>query len=560
MDETTVPVEFHAATSGISPMTWGQQAIWRPIEAYGEDSSYFNMTRVLPLPPGTELTAVLDALRDWVAANQALRSRYLNGPGGPCQDVRPDGTLPVTVARLPPEQLAHRLAARCFRHAEEWPVRVAVDTSAGQARCVVFVLSHLAADWWGFELLLEEFTNRLAGPVEERAWQPLDQTAHERSPAGRRASAAALAHWRERLSVVPVSMFDFPAFTPERPRYQRLRLASPALAVAAELLATANRVSTSSVLLAGVAVSLAALSGRRTCVLKLVSSNRNDARLRRLAAPTAQNCLFVLDDLGPDLTMCEVIRQCYRRGMTAYSCGRYDPAAMDELIAEVAVRRGVCFDLKAYFNDVRGGQDRWPDVDSAGASRAQVAALMARTVVSHDSAWEHQGCRYFLNVERAPDHALLYLLADTAYLPTPAIERALRAVETVLVEAAFRPVRVAEVPALTGQRPPERGGWWPTGSGWACPLAMAEVVRAAAGAEHAAVFREPGELTAFVAAPELAGGLKSLHHRVVGLLDGRTDAVAPHRYVVCGAAPADPTSLAAWLTVPPLDADDGRQS
>jgi hypothetical protein len=44
-------------------------------------------------------------------------------------------------------------------------------------------------------------------------------------------------------------------------------------------------------------------------------------------------------------------------------------------------------------------------------------------------------------------------MADTAYLPVPTVETVLCGIETIVVEAAYRDVAIAEIPALTGLKP-----------------------------------------------------------------------------------------------------------
>lgn len=558
-----VSLDFHATTSGRAPMTWGQAAIWQPIQWYSDDSAYFNMARVVRPPDGADLAATLEALRGLVAAQQVLRSRYGNGPRGPFQDVYADGVLSLSVvettyddADATADALAADLSAKSFQHDEEWPVLIAIGTCGDTCLFVVFVLSHLAVDWWGLEVLTSDFLARLAGPVDDPMWQPLDQAGYEQSAACLRRGETALEHWRRTLSTLPPSMFDYPAVTPEQPRFHRLCLSSPALAAAADLLATANRVSTSSVLLAGVALTLSALSGRQDCLLQLIVSNRHDERRAGLAAATVQNGLFALDRRAADVA--GIIRICYRSGLAAYAHGHYDPAALGRLTADLAVTQGVRFDLNAYYNDARGGVDRWPDVDTEGMTEEALAALRDMTVVSHDSAWETQDCKFFFAVEQAPDRALCYLLADTAYLPVSRVEQVLRGIETILVEAAFRPVMVAEVAELTGLREPDRSGWWPVRSGWVDPAAVRAVVATASGARDVAVFPDENGLLALLAAPQDIGDLPALHRAVVDQLADRTDAVAPDRYVVCAAPPEDVTDLGAWQAIPVVRTGSGR--
>jgi hypothetical protein len=577
-----VAIEFEAEDSGTERMTWGQFTIWRPVQWYGEDSAYFNMSRVVELGGDLDLPSVCDAIRRLMQSHQGLRARYTDGAQGPRQHVQASGSIAVRVDDFPAEQeadqqaavadsVASELEAAPFDLTDEWPVRVAIGMVGGVPRFAIFAVSHVAVDWGALEIVLAEFRALCSpspSPAEadfgsRSAWGPLDQARFEQSARGRKHSEAALEHWGKCLRHIPPSMFDYAPVTPAQPRFQRLGLSSPALAAAAELLATRSRVSTSSVLLAAVSLCLAAVSGRETCALQLIVNNRHDERRRDLVAPVVQNGIFLLEPSARDVA--ETVSRCYRRGLMAYSCGHYDPAALDAAKDEAASQRGVDFDLTAYFNDVRGGRDRWEGIESEGLSRAGLAALREKTTLSHVGAWETQDCKFFVSAESAPDRALLFLLADTAYLPLPVIEQVLRGVETIVAEAAFRQVPLAEIADLTGLRPPERGvGWELIGPAWVRPSAVAEVVRKAAGTEQAAVFTRLSpegtghELEAFL--PDLAtgGSIEDLHRKVVGELKGRTDVIAPGTYHLCRKAPAEPGDIRAWLESGTVDSGTGR--
>ncbi|MGW1059919.1 condensation domain-containing protein [Micromonospora rubida] len=564
-DHRQVQVRFQATGEPTTaPLIWGQQSMWKAIQWYGDQSAYFNVATVVELPEGVDLPTVLDVLRRLAETHQGLRTHYLNEPDGPRQRVEPAGTLVVKLRDCAAEQadaaadsLFAELRGRCFDHTREWPIRFGVVEAAGRPCRLVVVVSHVSLDSWSLRLLIARFNALLAGeqadPAHDEVWEPLDEARYQQSPVGVRRSAAALAHWQHTLRVMPRTMFDFTPGAPAQPRFQSLALESAALAVAADRLATAGRISTSSVLLAGTAVTLAALSGRDSIGLQLIVGNRHDQLRQRLAAPTAQNGLFQVH-LG-DGDFADLARRCYRTGLAAYQHGYYDTQDLDKMIAATGLECGTHHDLTAYFNDIRGGRDRWEAIDGQAVSRAEVERLREHSVEKVIGSWDVQDSKFFLNVDYAPDRCLVSVLTDTAYVPSPMA--VLRGLENLLVEAAYRRVGLAEAISLTGLSPAVRGSeWWRVGTGWVRPEAVAEVLRDAAGTPDVAVFRPDDEqLVACVVGSE---DPEDLHRRVVGLLDGRTDAIAPHLYHLCQRRPARGDSLDAWLAGGVIRSGSGR--
>lgn len=559
-EDLTVP--FEAAAGGTFPMTWGQRAIWKPIKWYGSESSYFNMRMTVDLPDGpVGVDAAVSALRGLVVGHEALRAHFADGSTGPQQRIAARGSFTVRIvhstadrARADADELAVELARKSFDHDIEWPVRLGVVEADGAARHVVFVVSHIAADAWAFEILVEEF--RAAVGVERRPTQtptrsaagvsrsrePSEQALFEQSEEGVRHHHAARDHWRRALEGFPPTMFDFEPAPAEGPRFKTLSMDSVALAVAAQRLAEAGRVSTSSVLLTGTALTLAALTGRTDCSLLLIVGNRHDDERRSMIAAAAQNGLFAHDYQG-QRTVAEAVRATHRAGLAAHFYAHYDPLDLDRERDRIGAQRGVYFDLNAYFNDVRGAQDRW-ELPVSVRSEAQARALLAETRLTRHEEWEVQDSKLFMNVMPVPDRCRLFLLADTAYLPLATMERLLRGVETVLFEAAYRDVPLAEVAGLAGIEPVVRGAeWWLGPRGWTRPDRVAQVVRTAAATPDAAVVVEAGadgaqRLVAYVADPGGEIDRSTLRDRVVALLDGRTDAVAPDEFVFCDEVPS----------------------
>lgn len=462
-------VGFDAGRGGTFPMTWGQQTIWKPIKWYGDAADYFNIKLVLdvpeaPVPPGQD--AVLGVLRQLVERHQALRTHYSDDSGGPRQHVAESGTFTVRVAdgpaggsRARADALAAELGSSAFRHSGEWPARIALVTANGRPRHVVLVVSHLAADGAGAQALVADFTALLAAPPPPPAdgiWQPADQVLREQSKRGQRRNSAAVAHWRKLLEHMPPSMFDFPPVPAAQPRFHRLRLDSRAAAAAAARLAVDGQISVPSAVLTATALALAAVSGRDTSVLQLIAGNRYDGQVRTMVAPMSQNGLFAVT--YPEESIAQAARRTHQAARAGYFYGHYEPAAVAALCAEVAAQRGVSFDLTAYFNDLTAlyGHPDGPQGDPLPESGAR--RLLAGSALVPDGTWVTQDSKFFLEAECGPQLCRLHLLADTAYLPLPAMETVLRGIETILLEGAYAGATVAAIPTLTGIKAATRDG------------------------------------------------------------------------------------------------------
>jgi hypothetical protein len=126
-----------------------------------------------------------------------------------------------------------------------------------------------------------------AGGTEPKArWQPSDQVRREQSGRGAHRGNGAIRHWRKQLQEIPPSMFGAPTGPSAQPRFRRMRFESRALGIAAARLAASCQVSLASVVLAGTALGLSALTGQATCVLLIVTGyGQESARSRRASWP-----------------------------------------------------------------------------------------------------------------------------------------------------------------------------------------------------------------------------------------------------------------------------------
>jgi hypothetical protein len=185
----------------------------------------------------------------------------------------------------------------------------------------------------------------------------------------------------------------------------------------------------------------------------VIAGNRFDRNTRGLIAPMAQEGLLVVDCSSG--TVAEAARAMTKAALAAYFHGYYDPTAIGELLGEVAARRGVRFDLSVFFNDQSEFFDDEPALLNDGLDMDQVSArgLLRDTVLFPIGTLDAHGPTVFLKAQSGADISRLDLMADTAHLPPPKIEAVLRGIETIMLEAAYRDVALAEIPALTGLGP-----------------------------------------------------------------------------------------------------------
>jgi hypothetical protein len=459
-------VEFRADTGGTFRMTWGQQGIWGPIRHFGDDSAFFNIPVVVDLPgdaPKADQAAVVSALRRLVERNQALRTHFRDGPDGPVQQIERSGSFVLRLGESTPgdsralaDGLAAELASAHFDHDDEWAIRLALVFVDQVPRHVVFVVSHVLADGGGFQALIDDFFGLLCAPSANREpdirWQPADQVLREQSRQSARRNQAAIGYWRRQLERMPPSMFSVPPGPGAVPRFQELRLESRALTVAAARLAACCQVSVPDAVLTGAGLALSAVSGQAICALKVIVGNRFDDHTRGLVAPMAQEGLLVVDYASG--TVAEAARATSKAARAAYFYGYYDPTAVGELLGAIAAHRGVEFDLTVFYNDQSAFLDdpfgEEPAARKAQLPEADARKLLRETVIAPAGTMDAHGPTVFLKAQAGADICALQLMADTAYLPLPTIEAVLRGIETIVFEAAYRNVTVAEIPALTG--------------------------------------------------------------------------------------------------------------
>ncbi|MBO4207675.1 AMP-binding protein [Micromonospora echinofusca] len=447
--DAAIQARFTAAPVGSAPLTWGQAAMYRPMQWFGEASRDFNIRRVLRLTAPVPVDRVTAAWSALVLRHQVLRTLMTDGADGPRQHLRADGAYPPLLRDTTPDALsetadatAAELAATAFHLDREWPVRWALLRVDGLVEAVAVAASHVSLDGWSLELLLAELRILVDGErtLPAPGWQPLDQAGYEASPAGQRRARQSLAYWRDRLPAVPQRIFDGPEHDGGPLPVVTWRMESTAVAAAATALAQQTGASSSTVVLTAALLVQTALTGRDRAVVKLIAGNRNTPRQRQLATGIAQNALLVFDIGDGDVT--DVVRRCYRDSTESYFHAIYPPDALDTLIAAEAPQA----DLSVYFNDSRMGRDF--DVPTGPPDRATLTELATHTTVRQIAAVARHDMTFFLAMPHLAGGCALHLLADTRRVPAAVCVRALRGIETLLCEAALRPVPVHDVAAL----------------------------------------------------------------------------------------------------------------
>ncbi|HXP20967.1 MAG TPA: condensation domain-containing protein [Streptosporangiaceae bacterium] len=455
-DKVLVP--FAGEGSGIAELSWGQQVIWRGIEARGAP---IWLPGLEPIARGKTVQDVADLLSFLMSRYQSLRTRLLISDDGHVQQVvsssgevaldvieTGDDADPLTVAKaLQAEWLAADLD-----FASEWPVKMGVVMHRGVPAYRVTAMCHIVTDGFGVLVMMDEsehlavadkelFKTQL-GPVTRRvvngpvtAMEPLEQAQWQASPQGKRRSAIAEGYWERLLRTIPPRMFAEPA-EPRTPRFAQIRLNSKAAYLAMQSIAARTGADTSPVLLAAFAVALCRVTGVHPAVPRVMVNNRFRSRLAQSVSPIAQTCPCAIDVAG--ITFDEAVKRAFSASITAFKHAYFEPARIREIVAAVSKERGVRIDLSCVYNDLRMSMPR--EARAALPGPGDVRAALPLTTVR----WEEQTDDDFCHVQivdnfESPQTLEVLVMTDSEYVSPDEVESVVRLMETLIVEAAFDP-------------------------------------------------------------------------------------------------------------------------
>ncbi|WP_329486445.1 condensation domain-containing protein [Kitasatospora sp. NBC_01246] len=470
-------IDFSSGRSGTGPATWGQQAIWDAVGRLAPaDAPRYNITASAPLDPGLPVAVVLGALEGLLQLHDSLRTRLVEDDRGRLrQIVDPAGRLTVHTRRCDGDAadlaavgaaLHEELAALPFDCTAQWPIRVGLVETAGLVRHMALVLSHTALDGAGMGLLVLDLSELAQGASVEAistlrgAQQPLEEAEFQTSARGLRRDVNARAHVVRKLRLGPPRLFP-PAATHAPEPFPNAVLSSPALLRAVDTVAAGHRASTSSVLLAAVAVMTARLSGSPDAVLQVIVNNRFLPGLASAVSPVAGDGLFHLPDADGEFG--DAVRRTHAASIATYRHAYYNKRLLDEEIARLTAEHGPLADRSCVFNDTRDllpsmlaapdtESDPDPGPDSEPGSdhdpRAGAGAADAGTTLTWPVEFPPRpGLSYALDALQTPDALQLAMTADSSVLPRPAMERFLYGVEALILSEARALAPALAVPA-----------------------------------------------------------------------------------------------------------------
>ncbi len=445
---TIVAAPFRGDRATTAPLTWGQQGIWKLIEAMAPNDAFLNMCRVLPLPHkavGT-VDAVAAAVAGLISRHEALRTRVQTIDGEPCQVVADAGECPLELiestdeaAETDAERAQERMRRVPFDYANEWPMRVGLVVAEGRVRSLVLIVSHVAIDWYAFARLERDLRLLLLrGAITAPAGrQPADLAREESGEAGRERTARAHEHWRVQYGRFPAHVFTRIA-TPVSPRYRWAEMTSRALALGCRMVAARHSVSTSTVLLAATGVLIGAHTGHDVCGMLTIVNNRFREGLEDVMAPTNQLGVVTLDLRGAatfgglvDAVWPDVL-QCMRH---AY----YDQHTLDRFLTDGGHVRGEKIEPFCCFNDMHTADLRDAEPTEADLLESRDATELVWTEKLDEFNWH-----FMLSVSDAPGALTLALTTDSGYMPPDRQRRFLFGLEDLVVRAAIGEVRLDE--------------------------------------------------------------------------------------------------------------------
>jgi hypothetical protein len=220
---------------------------------------------------------------------------------------------------------------------------------------------------------------------------------------------------------------------PRQPRFWQVTLDSPAGYRAAGMLSARLGLGTSPVLLAAFAVALASVSVSSRVAAHLPVSNRFRRGFAGSVSPVMQTTIGVIETDGP---FEEVVRRAWQSGLGAYKHAYYDPAAANEVWKRLVAERGAEPDWSVVFNDRRVLSRELADTVSAADGAPSLRDDLTRSTLTWGDRNDVPQQKVFLYVSDVPGTLCCELWADTHFVTPADMEKLLRRMETVIVNAA----------------------------------------------------------------------------------------------------------------------------
>ncbi|MFI6390682.1 amino acid adenylation domain-containing protein [Nonomuraea sp. NPDC050540] len=315
-----------------TPASYAQRALWF-LHRWNGPSATYNMPFALRLNGMPDELALRRALADVVARHDILRTVIASADDEPCQRVEAGWRGDLAVVDLAEPEVEERVraaVARPYDLEKEPPWGVWLFRVDGGAPVLLFVLHHVLADQWSFQVLARDlhvaYRARRAGRApwwaarasqygEYARWQ--HERLGDKQDAGS-LTAREIAHWRQALDGLPEHL-PLPA---DRSGSGDEGMdvgfvLPPATAAALRTLARQSRASPFMVLQAAVAALLHRLGAGDDIPLGVAVSGRDEPRWDDLIGLLV-NSTVLRADLSGRPTLRELLARVRERGLRAY--------------------------------------------------------------------------------------------------------------------------------------------------------------------------------------------------------------------------------------------------
>jgi hypothetical protein len=567
----SIPVEFSGERAGEGPLTMGQLDCYLWLSK-APGAFFATLCAELPVPAVVSVDDVAAAASVLIARHESLRTTYLPGEP-PRQRVAASGVQMLEVCSLGEGQWGPMDRSAVAEALVRWmrespdparrPVRIVMAIAHGPGDRVIACaagFTHVAVDQGSIEILKRDFAGLLSDPARRQAGrpghQPLDQAELEATPAERHRADVALAYQREQTRRMHGFLYALPG-AGSGGEALAVELSSVAAAMAVRRVAARTRTSRSSVLLAAIAAAVARRANYPGLAFPVLSSNRFERHLVNYVGTLAQGSIATIETGGRSFD--ELVRHTWTRVVEASRHARYDTAKRDAINELIEHERGLRFRFPPLFNNLV--PESWSGLTAGiGFHPQETGVALART----ELRWRpmpgtsmDEGTPFQFRLNQID--GCLRLDVWSALLPQAELESVLLAVERLLAAAAHGDVPAARMPGLIGLEPlPRTSGWTLVDHSWVDVADVQRLVDDAVTPAAARVFASAGgrELVAYLTATDAIRTPQQAHARCMAALSRHPTAITPCHYVICAAAPADPSDPAAWP--PPMAAGSGR--
>ncbi|QKV72487.1 amino acid adenylation domain-containing protein [Amycolatopsis sp. Hca4] len=197
------------------PLSGAQQRLWFLHHLEGPSATY-NVPLVMRLDGDLDVEALRRALSDVVARHEALRTRFPQRDGVPCQDILPPGEVDLPVREVADVDAALTgLVRGSFDLERHAPMRAELLRLGAREHVFALVFHHIASDGWSMAPLWRDIATAYAARRSGEApqWTPLpvqyaDYTLWQQDLLGREDDpdsvlSAQLDYWRDALDGLP---------------------------------------------------------------------------------------------------------------------------------------------------------------------------------------------------------------------------------------------------------------------------------------------------------------------------------------------------------------------